>query len=131
MSVSKLKVKAMLICDNVMTEQGSGKNSLLGVFENIDAKQFPVVHPTLCVYICFTEALGKYNFRLELVNTEDNQPVYPGSVITGVESSDIMMPHNLVFKINMILLQKPGKYEFRLFANEEICETSTINVRQI
>jgi hypothetical protein len=131
MNNSKLKVKAVLICDNVITEKDTGKNSLIGIFENINAKQFPATHPRLYVYVTFTEALGKYNFRLELVNIENNQLAYPGSEILGVESSDIAAHCNLVFGINSLRLEQPGKYEFRLFVNGEICETRSMNVNKV
>ncbi len=131
MNNSKPKVKAMLVCDNVITENISGKNSLIGIFENINAKQFPAVHPALYVYINFTEALGRYNFRLELINIENDEHIYPGADITGLESNDIAAHYNLVFTINRLKFEKPGKYEFRLFADGEICDTRAINVKQI
>ncbi|MDD2680053.1 MAG: hypothetical protein PHO03_04580 [Candidatus Omnitrophica bacterium] len=129
MSNPRPTIKVMLMCDNVITENITGKNSLIGIFESINAKQFPVVHPSLCVYISFTEALGKYDFRLELISIENKEPVYPGSAIMDLESSDITAYYNLVFRLNMLKFERPGKYEFRLLANGEICEIKTLNVK--
>ena len=131
MNNSKLKVKAMLMCDKVITENNTGKNSLIGVFENISAKQFPAVHPELYVYVNFTEALGTYNFRLELINIENGESVFPGTEIPNVISNDITMYCNLVFLLSMLNFEQSGKYEFRLFVNGEICETKAINLKQI
>src|SRR2546428_106149 len=40
-------LNAMLLCDLTIREHGSGKISLIGVFENISAARFPVVHRAL------------------------------------------------------------------------------------
>jgi len=131
MNNSKLNVKAILICDNVATDGQSGKNTLYGIFDNINAKQFPAIHRSLCVFVNFTEALGQYRFRLELVNVENNNPVFPGAEILDVVCPDIELHYSLVFQINELKFDVPGKYEFRLFANGQICETSTIRIKQI
>jgi hypothetical protein len=42
--------KAMLICDQAIREEGTGKTSLIGIFEQIGARRFPVRHSSLAVY---------------------------------------------------------------------------------
>jgi hypothetical protein len=43
---SKPQLLAWLLCDAVHIDPGTGKHTILGVFSNIMAKRFPVVHPT-------------------------------------------------------------------------------------
>src|SRR3972149_6201829 len=43
-------LNAMLICDMTIREEVTGKTSLIGIFENIEARQFPVRQGLLCVY---------------------------------------------------------------------------------
>ncbi len=50
------KTNAMLICDYVITERGTNKNSLIGVFETIGAATFPCTHFAMSVYINFSDA---------------------------------------------------------------------------
>ncbi|MFH0771230.1 MAG: hypothetical protein V1933_01250 [Candidatus Omnitrophota bacterium] len=129
MAGSKPEIKAMLICDNVITEQGTNKNSLIGIFENINAKRFPCAHPRLGVYINFTDVVGSYNFRLELVDIENDKII--GHVeIPPKQYVDKLGSNNLVFILEGLKFGQPGKYEFRLYANSEICETKTFNVKQ-
>ncbi|MFH1777349.1 MAG: hypothetical protein ABH952_07325, partial [Candidatus Omnitrophota bacterium] len=66
------KINAMLLCDGIITEAGTNKKSLIGIFENISTQTFPCQHSQLSVYIKFTSAQGKYHFRLELVNISKN-----------------------------------------------------------
>ena len=61
------KTNAMLVCDYVITERGTNKKSLIGVFENIGAGTFPCTHFAMSIYIKLTDAQGAYQFRLELV----------------------------------------------------------------
>ena len=68
-------VNAMLVCDKVITETGTNKKSLIGIFENINAYKFPCIHHFLAVYIKLTDANGRYKFRLELVDLENDSIV--------------------------------------------------------
>ena len=60
-------LNAMLLCDLTIREHGTGKMSLIGIFENISAARFPVVHRALTVYAKLADAEGEYGIRLELV----------------------------------------------------------------
>jgi hypothetical protein len=131
MGNSKPKVRAMLVCDHIITEGNSGKNSLIGVFETINVPLLPAVHPVLYVYVSLTEALGKYDFRLELINPEDKQVMLEDAAIHGVEIKNESGSFSLVFAFKMLTFDRDGKYEFRLFANEELCEKIAINLKKV
>jgi len=109
-------LKAMLTCDNIITEQGTGKKSLIGIFEKIHSQRFPCMHPALSVYVNFTDAVGKYNFKLELYDVEKEK------VLAGAEIKDINIPDKLgiselAFNLRGLGFEHPGKYEFRISAN--------------
>jgi hypothetical protein len=44
----------MLLCDLSIREEGSGKMSLIGIFESIRARSFPCKHGALSVYVKIT-----------------------------------------------------------------------------
>jgi len=126
----KPKLNAMLICDRVITEAGTNKKSLIGIFENINAYKFPCVHHFLAVYIKFTEANGKYRFRLELVDLENNSVAGRAEIPTEIEISDPLRVHDLVFNLAALKFVHPQKYEFRIFANDEIFGQKTFLVNK-
>ncbi len=64
-------LNAMLLCDHTIREHGTGKVSLIGIFENISAARFPVVHRSLSVYAKLVDAEGEYTIRLELLRLDD------------------------------------------------------------
>ncbi|MCK5450380.1 MAG: hypothetical protein KAI70_01295 [Candidatus Omnitrophica bacterium] len=117
---SKPIVNAMLVCDKVITEAGTNKKSLIGIFGNINAFKFPCVHHFLSVYIKFTDANGRYKFRLELTDLENNTSVGKSEIPKEVNVNNPLETHDLVFNLVGIRFTHPGKYEFRIFANDEV-----------
>ena len=120
----------MLVCDYVITEQGTKKKSLIGIFENIAASRFPFVHPFLCVYIKLTEAHGQYRFRLELVHLKTDKVAGQGEIPQDITIASPLMSHELVFNLRGIRFAEPGDYEFRIFANGRIFGQKTFQVAE-
>lgn len=120
-------INAMLLCDIIITEAGSNKKSLIGIFENIYAGVFPCRHYQLSVYVKFTSAQGKYNFRLELVDLTGNQTIGRGEV-PQLEVSDKLGSYELAFNLIGLEFKHDGKYEFRIFADDKMFGQKTFNV---
>jgi len=128
---SKPVVNAMLICDKIITEVGTNKKSLIGIFENISAYKFPCVHHFLSVYIKLTDARGDYRFKLELADLEDGSIVGKAEIPKTVNVSSPLAIHDLVFNLAAMKFNHQGKYEFRIFANDEVFGQKTFMVNQI
>ena len=124
------KVNAMLICDKTITEVGTNKKSLIGIFENINAYKFPCTHPFLSVYIKLTDANGKYKFSLELVDLENDKPIGRGELPQILEIKDPLVTRDLVFNLASLKFPHSGTYEFRIFANNQICGQKTFLVNK-
>lgn len=125
------KANAMLICDYVITEQGTKKKSLIGIFESIGASKFPFVHPYLSVYVKLTEARGTYTFRLDLVNLKKDAVIGQGKTPKAISIDDPLKSHELVFNLRGLRFSDPGEYEFRMYANDNILAQKTFYVREI
>jgi hypothetical protein len=119
-------LNAMLLCDHTIREQGTGKISLIGIFENISAASFPVIHPALSVYAKLGDAQGEYTIRLELIRLDDSHLVAQGTLKTAF--TDRMTPAELVFALQNLGLERPGRYEFRLHANERFVAGKSFTV---
>lgn len=128
---SKPVVNAMLVCDKVLTEAGTSKKSLIGIFENIKAYKFPCGHPFLAVYIKLTDANGSYKFKLELVSLETGSIVGRAEMPKEITIKDPLMTHELVFNLGGLRFESPGKYEFRIFANGEVFGQKTFAVQKL
>lgn len=125
------KMNAMLICDSVITEVGTNKRSLIGVFENINAFKFPIAHHFLAVYVKLTDAQGTYKFKLELVDLGKNIIVGKGEIPDSINITNRLGTYELVFNLGGLKFDHPGEYEFRIFANERIFAQKKFSVTQI
>lgn len=124
------KANAMLVCDYVITEQGTNKKSLIGVFENINAARFPCVHHGLSVYIKMTEGIGKYRFRLELIDLKNDKSIGKGEIPHDIELRNPLAAHELVFNLKGLKFAHAGEYEFRMFANDKIMAQKSFMVSE-
>ena len=119
---------AVLICDKVITEEGTKKKSLIGIFENIGSGKFPCVHYFLSVYVKLTDALGRYKFSLELTSLETGTVLNKAEIPKEIDMPDPLRTHELVFNMGGLKFPSPGKYEFRVLANGEIFGQKTFLV---
>jgi hypothetical protein len=120
-------VLAMLVCDQVLAEQGTGKKSLIGIFDNINAPAFPT-QTRLAVYVKLADAQGDYKFRIRLVKLKDETVVADLSVDANI--ADPTTPTELAINMIGIILPESGKYEFQLWGNETYLHRITLNALQ-
>jgi hypothetical protein len=118
----------MLLCDLTIREHGTGKMSLIGVFENISAARFPVVHRALTVYAKLADAEGEYAIRLELLRLDDSHMVAQGTLRAAF--ADRMTPGELTVNLENLGFERPGRYEFRLYADDRFVAGKTFTVIQ-
>jgi hypothetical protein len=104
---------AMLLCDQVITEQGTNKKSLIGVFENFNWPTFPAVLPRLGIYIKLADAAGKYDFKLRFVALKDESLLAEIGLNTDVRDASSYAEISL--NIGNIPIPAEGKYEIQLY----------------
>lgn len=131
MTTTVPKANAMLICDYVITEQGTGKKSLIGIFENIGAAQFPFIHQAMSVYVKLTEARGDYQFRLELVDLKNDRILSKGDLPNQIHINHPLETRELIFNFMGLKFDQPGQYEFRIYANDRIFGQKAFMVSQV
>ena len=118
----------MLLCDLTIREHGTGKMSLIGIFENISAARFPVVHRALTVYAKLADAEGDYAIRLELLRLDDSHMVTQGTLRAAF--ADRMTPGELTVNLENLGFERPGRYEFRLYADDRFVASKSFTVIQ-
>lgn len=115
------KINSFLLCDYIIQEHRTGKKSLIGIFHNIVAGKFPFAHPSLFIYANLSDAQGVYDFEMKLIDLESQSIIGHGR-IPKIEISDRLKPVEIAMNIRQLVFPNPGKYEFQLFANEELVE---------
>jgi len=119
-------VLAMLVCDQVIAEQGTNKKSLVGVFDNINTSAYPT-QLRLAVYAKVADAEGPYTFLLRLVNLKNETVLssieIKANIVSRLESAELA--------VNMIgiVFAEPGKYEFQLWADGTYLHRITLSAK--
>lgn len=74
---SKVKAApiALVLCDAVCQDPVGGKTALVGLFNDITARKFPVVHPKLAVFASVTGLREGSHAKLEIIRGETEQPI--------------------------------------------------------
>jgi hypothetical protein len=110
---------AMVVCDAIWKDPGTGKAFLLGLFSVIHAESFPAVHPIMAIHVAITDGRGKLPIRLKLVdaNDEEREPLFDGS--QEVEFRDPRQITEIAYHLLNVRFETPGEYRFQLFAGTE------------
>jgi uncharacterized protein DUF6941 len=114
-------IKAFVICDKIIQDKNDNKFSAIGVFDNITAEGFPVTHIGFGLLILLTNAYGKYNLKVDLVNAETGDVVLKID-FDEIEITDALLSNNIGFNVPPVTFRKEGRYEFRFFANGHFVE---------
>ena len=112
-------LKAMLLCDLTIVEEGTHKRTLVGLFDRIKATEFPSTHPSMSIYVQFREIEGQFNFMLELFDLDQGKSMNR-AVIKDFRVQDRSRDCELVFNLMSVKFEQPGDYEFRIYVNDYI-----------
>ena len=112
-------LKAMLLCDQTIVEDGTHKRSLIGIFDRIKGNEFPTTHPAMSVYVQFREIEGSFDFVLELFDLNEGKSMNR-AVIQQFRVQDRSRDCELVFNLMSVRLEHAGDYEFRIYVNDFI-----------
>lgn len=110
-------LKAMLLCDHTILEDGTRKRSLIGIFDRIKGAKFPMVHQSMSIYVQFREIEGTFDFTLELYDLGENKAMNK-AVMSAFKVQDRSRDCELVFNLMSVRFDHPGDYEFRIYVND-------------
>ena len=110
-------LKAILVCDLTISEEGTRKRSLIGLFDRIQCANFPAVHPSMSVYVQFRELEGTFNFSLELVDLAENRVMHR-AVVERFRVDGRSRDCELVFNLFSIRFDRPASHEFRVYVED-------------
>lgn len=122
-------VKSFIIADAVLQDRLTGKWSIIGIFDRVMAPTFPVVHPTVALYLRLADAQGKYRIKVEFRDDADRRV----GLFEGIELDvkDAAQGVEVGLPTHMLPLEKPGKYQFQLYINDEFASSAELSVVQM
>ena len=123
---AKPQVLVWITCDGVHIDPGTGKHTILGVFSNIRARQFPVVHPFMIWFLTVSDVpAGQHKIRISLGMDPTNMSPL---IDRTFESQSPLQRINLINEIRNLSFQQPGDYSILIEVNEELLLATSLTV---
>lgn len=101
-------------------QDNNSKLTIVGTFDSIQSRQFPVQHPA-CSIACrlrfAAKESGQHEFKLRLINAAGKEVIKPieGDVTIGEVQSRQFSTVNFVINFNQLKFDEPGRYSFELY----------------
>lgn len=115
-----MEIEIFTLCD--FAQDNNSKLTIVGTFDSIYAKQFPVTHPS-CTVACrlrfAAKEAGEHDLKLRLIDIKGNECIAPvqGNINIPVPANGQMATLNLVFNFNQLQFAASGRYSFELYIN--------------
>ena len=125
---SKPQLLAWVTCDGVHLDPGSGKHTLLGVFSNISARQFPVTHPFMIWFLTLSDCSpGEHRIRISVgFDATNPQPL----IERPFTSQSPLHRINLINEIRNLSVPRAGDYSILIDVDDEPLLATNLTVSQ-
>jgi len=113
-----MEIEIFTLCD--FAQDNNSKLTIVGTFDSINAKQFPVQHPA-CAVACrlrFSDKeAGDHAFKLRMTDAAGKETLQPieGNINIPPPANGQIVTINLVVNFNQLQFAKPGRYSFELY----------------
>ena len=126
---SKPQLLAWLTCDAVHIDPGSGKHTILGVFSNIQARQFPVMHPFMIWFLTISDcASGQHTLKISM----GLSPTQMQALLERpFESQSPLHRINLINEIRNLSFPAAGDYSLLIEIDDEPLLATNIAVTAV
>jgi hypothetical protein len=101
-------------------QDNNSKLTIVGTFDSINAKQFPVQHPA-CTVACrlrfAAKEAGSHDFKLRLIDSAGKEIIQPieGNINIGVPPNGQFTSINIVVNFNQLKFETATRYSFELY----------------
>lgn len=125
----KPNLQFSVLCDDVRRED-NGKFILIGLFEAINAKNFPTTHPILFVVNRWCKGEGEFTQKIRIVNTKDKKIVFQTEE-QPFALEDIDRHHTLISRFNNLIFPTTGKYWLEVFLDGDLVLNYPIMLKEV
>jgi hypothetical protein len=107
----RLSLRLGVLCDHALIGQ-DGKLSLIGIFDHIGVTQLPAQHPRFFVVVVLQGSAVEPQVEMELISPNGTTMMHEAIPIDPMAISQ--GSGNLIAEVNMLSLDQPGTFQFRL-----------------
>jgi hypothetical protein len=105
-------------------QDNNSKLTIVGTFDSINVKQFPVTHPA-CTIACrlrfAAKESGSHDFKLRLIDAKGKETIQPieGNINIGTPPNGQFTSINIVVNFNQLQFPEAGRYSFELYIDDD------------
>lgn len=123
-------VKSFILCDKIIQDQlEGGKFCAIGIFDRIGSWVFPCRHGPFGLILTIADAVGDYNFVMDLVHIETDRLI-ARAAFPLFTSTDPLHSVNIGLQFPRLEFPSPGRYEFRLSSNGRFIERRDLELTE-
>jgi hypothetical protein len=122
LKTQQVEIEIFTLAD--FAQDNQSKLTIVGTFDSIHSKQFPVAHPA-CTIACRlrfgASETGEHDFRLRLIDSEGKETIQAieGRMNIGDPPNGQFSSINVVINFNQLKFENPGRYSFELYIDGE------------
>ena len=123
-------VLALIVCDQIITDRITGKQSLIGMFSRIHAAKFPASHPQLSVFVALTDGRGKTEMVIRIVDGNETRP----PLVEGKGAVEFKNPRaiaNLALQFHGLTFPEPGEYRVQIWSKSTLLREARLELIQL
>ena len=122
------KLDCMILCDAVSDAPG-GKKTLYGLFDTINAQEFPCVHSVFSVFLRFVSGLGTHEMKLQILDPDDTV-IFQGQNKIEIKEDRQFAGADFVMRFHGFTFKTPGVYKAKVILDgEPIQEEKSFRVK--
>lgn len=113
---------ALILCDQIITDVGTFKKSLIGTFNSVMAERLPVIFPRMSVYAALTNGQGNTTAKLRCVSMDspDGSERTLWEVAAPISFSNPNQVVEICFDLNRIAFDCPGLHSLELYCGDDL-----------
>ena len=118
---------AVLVCDAAVLDPSTGKKSLIGIFDMVNAAKFPTQR-AISLYFKVVDAEGFYEFTVRYVQVDSGKAL--AQAVGELIANDRLIPSDLYLSFPPLPMPAIGRYEFQIWANSMFLGSTSIRAVQ-
>lgn len=109
------KIDVLVLCDQVIQDAHTGKNTLVGIFDRLFARQYPATHPVVTVFATVT---GAPNQRIMATLRVFSPTAHLADIAMGEITLSTQGRANIIGVIGGMKIPEPGLYRIVALLND-------------
>lgn len=110
---NKITIEFAHICENVIVAK-NGNLSIINIFNQINADNFPAIHPSLTVVIGALGAEGEYEVNIQIKKKGEEQPIATQLLPNKMKIPKFPAQGRLIVNFSPLMIKSAGNYEITI-----------------